>query len=148
MIGSHRYQCQDISDASFRSYMREHASDFDIRDTLLIPEDPGKVHGMVRKLIDENPDLSGIFVNDGGTSGVLGAMRELSPERQRKIRIVCRDLGPEARKGLSEGLITASICHPLDKMPKIAMDRAQGLNIANVGGKLICEGLALRFVAW
>ena len=24
-IGNHRYQCQDISDASFRSYVREHA---------------------------------------------------------------------------------------------------------------------------
>ncbi|MCP3380031.1 LacI family DNA-binding transcriptional regulator [Bradyrhizobium sp. CCGUVB4N] len=122
LIGSHRYQCQNISDASFRSYMREHAPDFDVSDTLLVHEDPGKAHEVIQKLIDENPDLMGIFVNDGATSGVLGAMRELSPERQRKIRIVCRDLGPETRKGLSEGLITASICHPFDKMPQELID--------------------------
>lgn len=43
-------------------------------------------------------------------------MRELSPERQRKIHVVSRDIGPETRKGLSEGLITASLCHPLERM--------------------------------
>jgi LacI family transcriptional regulator len=43
-------------------------------------------------------------------------MRELPPERQRTIHIVCRDVGPETRKGLSEGLITASLCHPPEKM--------------------------------
>jgi LacI family transcriptional regulator len=49
-------------------------------------------------------------------------MREVPTERQREIRIVCRDVGPETRKGLNEGLITASICHPLDKMPQELID--------------------------
>jgi LacI family transcriptional regulator, galactose operon repressor len=31
------------------------------------------------------------------------------------VRIICRDIGPETRKGLSEGLITAALCHPLDQ---------------------------------
>ena len=122
LIGNHRYQCQDISDASFRSYMREHAPDFGVSDTLLTYEEPGNAYEIVRKLMGENPDLRGIFVNGGGISGVLRAMREEPAERQREIRIVCRDVGPETRKGLSEGLITASICHPLDKMPQELID--------------------------
>ena len=122
LIGSNRYQCQDISDASFRSYMREHAPDFDVRDTLLTHEEPENAYGIVRKLIEEKQDLRGIFVNGGGISGVLRAMREQPPERQREIRIVCRDIGPETRKGLSEGLITASLCHPVDKMPQELID--------------------------
>lgn len=114
-IGSHRYQCQDISDASFRSYMREHAPDFHMSETLLTHEEPENAYGIVRKLMEDEPDLKGIFVNGGGISGVLRAVRELPAERQRDICVVCRDIGPEARKGLSEGLITAALCHPVEK---------------------------------
>ena len=52
----------------------------------------------------------------------MRALRELLPEQQRKIRIVCSDIGPETRKGLSEGLITASLCHPLERMPRELID--------------------------
>ena len=31
------------------------------------------------------------------------------------VRLVCRDIGPETRKGLAEGLITAALVHPLDQ---------------------------------
>jgi LacI family transcriptional regulator len=121
-IGSHRYQCQDVSDASFRSYMRENAPDFHVSDTLLTHEEPENAFRVVRKLIEEEPDLRGVFVNGGGISGVLRAIRELPPERRSEIRVVCRDIGPEARKGLSEGLITAALCHPVEKMSDELID--------------------------
>ena len=50
----------------------------------------------------------------GGISGVLQAIREAPEERRKGIKIICRDIGPETRKGLSEGLITAALCHPLE----------------------------------
>ncbi|MBR0828597.1 LacI family DNA-binding transcriptional regulator [Bradyrhizobium manausense] len=118
LIGSNRYQCQDISDASFRSYMREHASDFQVADTILTHEEPENAYSIFRGLIDKEPELRGLFVNGGGISGVLRAMRELPVERQRNIRIICRDIGPEARKGLTEGLITAALCHSIENMPR------------------------------
>ena len=34
-IGNHRYQCQDISDASFRSYIRENANHLTVEDSIL-----------------------------------------------------------------------------------------------------------------
>lgn len=122
LVGSNRYQCQDIADASFRSYMREHAPAFSINETQLTHEVPDNAYAIVHRLIEEEPDLRGIFVNGGGISGVLRALRELAPDRQRMIRVVCSDIGPETRKGLSEGLITASLCHPLDKMPQELID--------------------------
>lgn len=122
LVGSNRYQCQDIADASFRSYMRENAPSFQISDTLLTHEEPENAYEIVRSLILQEPEIKGIFVNGGGISGVLRAMRELPAERQSKIRIVCSDVGPETRKGLSEGLITASLSHPLDKMPAELID--------------------------
>ena len=72
--------------------------------------------------MEHETELRGLFVNGGGISGVLRAMRELPPERQRSIHVVCRDIGPETRKGLSEGLITASLCHPLEKMSQELID--------------------------
>lgn len=118
LVGSNRYQCQDIADASFRSYMRENSPELLVSDTFLTHEVPENAYLIVRRLIAEEPDIKGIFVNGGGISGVLRALRELPPEHRRQIRIVCSDVGPETRKGLSEGLIIASLCHPLDKMPR------------------------------
>ncbi|AUX79512.1 periplasmic binding fold domain-containing protein (plasmid) [Sinorhizobium fredii] len=46
---------------------------------------------------------------------VLRALREAPEEKRSKVRIVCRDIGPETRKGLTEGLITAALCHPLER---------------------------------
>lgn len=122
LIGNHRYQCQDISDASFRSYMREHATNFPISDTLLTQEEPENAYAVVRRLIKNEPDMRGIFVNGGGISGVLRAIRELPSDRQRDIRIVCRDIGPETRRGLSEGLVTAALRHPVDETPRALID--------------------------
>lgn len=122
LVGSNRYQCQDMADASFRSYMRENAPGLHVSDTLLTHEEPDNAYSIVRGLIDEERDLTGIFVNGGGISGVTKALRELEPERQRQIRVVCSDIGPETRKGLSEGLITASLSHPLERMPQELID--------------------------
>nr|WP_245500042.1 hypothetical protein [Rhizobium leguminosarum] len=37
-------------------------------------------------------------------------------KRRLSIRLVCRDICPETRKGPSEGMITAALCHPLEQM--------------------------------
>ncbi|MDB6182257.1 LacI family DNA-binding transcriptional regulator [Paracoccus fistulariae] len=111
-IGNHRYQCQDVSDASFRSYMRENAPHLTVDDSRPTHEEPAEAYRMVRDLLENGDDLRGIYMAGGGISGVLKALREAPPER-RDVRIVCRDIGPETRKGLTEGLITAALCHPL-----------------------------------
>ena len=118
LVGSNRYQCQDIADASFRSYLREHAPLIQVNETLMTHEIPENAYATVRQLANESQELNGIFVNGGGISGVLRAMRELSPEKQKNIRVVCCDIGPETRRGLTEGLIIAALCHPLDKLPR------------------------------
>lgn len=112
-IGNHRYQCQDISDASFRSYMREHAPQLQVEDSRPTHEEPQEAYRIVKELLAEVEDLRGLYVAGGGISGVLRAMREVPQQTRAQVRIVCRDIGPETRKGLSEGLITAALCHPL-----------------------------------
>ncbi|RBP83821.1 LacI family DNA-binding transcriptional regulator [Marinomonas rhizomae] len=116
LIGSHRYQCQDISDSSFRSYIREMAPDVTVLETLLTKEEPDEAYKVVKHALQEHTDLKGIFVNGGGISGVLNAIRELPTEQQKDIKIVCRDMGEEARVGLQQGLIAAGLHHPAEFM--------------------------------
>ena len=112
-IGNHRYQCQDVSEASFRSYIREYADRLTVDDARPTHESPDEAHRLVSGLLTEREDLVGIYMAGGGISGVLRALRETPSERRRTVRVVCRDIGPETRKGLAEGLITAALCHPL-----------------------------------
>ncbi|MGV6874206.1 LacI family DNA-binding transcriptional regulator [Pseudochelatococcus sp. B33] len=114
-IGNHRYQCQDISDASFRSYMREHVPHLQVDDSRPTHEQPQEAYRMVSELLSQVDDLRGIFIIGGGISGVLRAMRDAPEERRKRVKVVCRDIGPDTRQGLSEGLITAALCHPLEK---------------------------------
>jgi LacI family transcriptional regulator len=114
-VGNHRYQCQDISDASFRSYIREHAPHLTVEDSRPTHEDPGEAYRIVSGLLADMDDLVGIYVSGGGISGVLQALREAPDGPRRSIRLICRDIGPETRRGLAEGLITAALCHPLEQ---------------------------------
>lgn len=118
LVGSNRYQCQDFSDASFRSYMREYAPEFRVSDSMLTDENPEKAYTIARRLLEEEPDLQGIFVNGGGISGVLRALRERPRLDENRVRVVCRDIGPQTRQGLTEGLITAALCLPSEKAPQ------------------------------
>lgn len=113
-IGNHRYQCQDVSDASFRSYLREHAPRLTVEESRPTHEEANEAYRMVAELLKTTDDLVGILIVGGGITGVLRALREVPPERRARIKLVCRDIGPETRRGLSEGLITAALCHPLD----------------------------------
>lgn len=113
-IGHHRYQCQDVSDASFRSYLREHAPHLTVGESRSTEEDPDNAYRTVKAILSETPDLVGIYIAGGGISGVLKALCELPMDRRRNVRVICRDVGPETRKGLTEGLITAALSHPLE----------------------------------
>lgn len=121
-IGNHRYQCQDISDASFRSYIREHAPQLYVEESQPTHEEPTKAYNMLKELLMTSDDLIGILIIGGGISGLLRALREVSEERRKEIVLICRDAGPETLKGLSEGLISASLCHPLDITSQVLVD--------------------------
>ncbi|MBT9386815.1 LacI family DNA-binding transcriptional regulator [Pseudooceanicola sp. CBS1P-1] len=113
-IGNHRYQCQDVAEASFRSYIREHAPELVVEDSRPTHEEGSQAYAMLSEILRSCDDLKGILIVGGGISGIMRALREIPPERRRNIRLICRDIGPETRKGLSEGLITAALCHPLE----------------------------------
>ncbi|OBY28535.1 LacI family DNA-binding transcriptional regulator [Leisingera sp. JC1] len=121
-IGNHRYQCQDVADASLRSYIREHAPHLTVDDSRPTHEESGEAYRMVKELLETADDLAGILIVGGGISGVLQALRQAPEERRKGVRVICRDTGPETRKGLSEGLITAALCHPLGAISDLLVE--------------------------
>ncbi len=121
-IGNHRYQCQDIADAAFRSYVRENAPQLVIEESRPTHEIPEQAYWMVKNLLETKKDLVGILIVGGGISGVLRALREVPAERRDKIKVICRDIGPATLGGLGEGLVTATLCHPVDAMPDLLVD--------------------------
>lgn len=62
-----------------------------------------------------SPNTTTFAASSSWAAAFPGAARLAgSPEeRRRQIKLVCRDIGPETRKGLTEGLITAALCHPM-----------------------------------
>ncbi|KAF5888095.1 substrate-binding domain-containing protein, partial [Rhizobium sp. PEPV16] len=145
-IGNHRYQCQDVSDASFRSYVREHAPHLTIEDSRPTHEEPSEAYQMVKELLATTDDLTGILIVGGGISGVLRALREVPHERRRNIRLVCRDIGPETRIGLSEGMITAALCHPLEQTSAVLVQTMIETIMQGASGSTIQRTIAFEIV--
>lgn len=131
-IGNHRFQCQDMADAAFRSYIRENAPDLIVGESEPTHEDSNQSYRMVRELLGLHDDLKGILIVGGGISGVLRALREVPEARRKDIRVVCRDIGPETRKGLTEGLVTAALCHPLEETSQMLIQTM--IDVSKRGG--------------
>ncbi|MGB0659086.1 MAG: LacI family DNA-binding transcriptional regulator [Mangrovicoccus sp.] len=118
-IGHHRYHCQDMADAGMRSFIRENAPHLTVDETRTTHEDSEIAYRLVSELLETSDDVIGILKLGGGISGVLRALREAPAKKRQNIRLICRDIGPAIRIGLSEGIITAALCHSLTATPEL-----------------------------
>ena len=115
-VGSHRYLCQDICEASFRSYIRERSDGWQMLDTPSTREEPQIAYEITRDLLASEPDLVGLYVAGGGATGVVRALREEDPARAQRLIVVTRDLTGETRAALVDGIINAALTHPAEAM--------------------------------
>lgn len=119
-VGSHRFQCQELAEMSFRSYVREHAPDFELMEPLVTLESNELAEEGTRELLHRHPDIVGVFVAGGGSEGVLNALREdrLENPGHRPIGIA-REFTARIRQGLISRDLHATLSHPL---PQLAQD--------------------------
>jgi LacI family transcriptional regulator len=120
LMGSHRYQCQELCEMSFRSYFRENASDFVVIDDMLSLEDPQVAEEATLDLLNRHPDLIGIYVAGGGIEGVINALKE--SDKSRDIITVCNELTDQTRTALMEGVIDLVISHPRELLAQRLVD--------------------------
>lgn len=122
-VGSHRFQCQELAEMSFRSYMREHAPDFELLEPFVTLESNALAEEGMRELLQRYPDIVGVFVAGDGTAGVLSALREHREAGGSPVVGVARELMDCTRDGLLRGDLDAVLSHPLDTLGRVLVDQ-------------------------
>jgi LacI family transcriptional regulator len=114
MIGSHRIQCQELCEMSFRSFVREHAPEFEVMESLVTLESSRYAEEYMLDLLQRQPDLVGFYVDGSGVEGVLQALRSIRVKPP--LIGVGHELTAVTRAGLLEGHLHAVLSNPLPQL--------------------------------
>ena len=119
-VGSHRFQCQELAEMSFRSYVREHAPAFELLEPLVTLESNELAEEGAREILQRHPEIVGVFVAGGGVDGVLRALREhgIDPSTGPRPIGVARELTQITRDGLLSRHLDAVLSHPLPQLAR------------------------------
>lgn len=112
LVGNHRYRNQELNESGFRSYFREHRSDFVLLEPLSTYESSAIAQELTENLLVEHPNLCGLFISGGGITGALAALRD-TPHREDFVS-VGYELFDTTRAALIDGTLTMALSHPLD----------------------------------
>ena len=116
LVGSHRYLHQELSEISFRTYMREHAPDFQLLEPIINLDDEAIAYDAVTAMIKANSDLVGIYVAGGGQEGLIRALKERSSPH--RLVAVCNELTAATRQALIDEVVEMTLCTPIDPLSK------------------------------
>jgi LacI family transcriptional regulator len=113
-VGGHRWHGHEQREMGFRAFLREHAPQIEVLETLVNLETRQLTYEATLALLARRSDLVGIYVSGGGMEGAIAALREA--RGQRDIALVVSALTPDSRAGLVEGIVTMVIDTPLEKL--------------------------------
>jgi LacI family transcriptional regulator len=119
LVGNYRYRCQEMNEIGFRSYFREMAPEFNILEPLATFETNAVAEEMTENLINDHPDLIGLFIAGGGISGAMNALRTRGMAG--KIMGLGLDLTDNTRAGLLDGTLTMVLGHPIERLAQEAI---------------------------
>jgi LacI family transcriptional regulator len=114
LVGNHRYRCQEMNESGFRSYFREHASDFQLLEPISTFEDRAIAREVTEALLQREPDLVGLYISGGGITGAMEAVANAG--KAGKIVTVGYELMDPTRSGLMDGILTLVIAHPIARL--------------------------------
>lgn len=121
MVGTQRFQCQELCEMSLRSFLAEQSADWELLATRLTLEDEEFAYAGTLDLLTSEPGLVGLYVAGGGIEGVLGALRMLKSQNVALPTVVCHDLTPITAAALREGLVQAVLSHPVTALAQAAV---------------------------
>jgi len=111
LVGSHRYLNQELSEISFRSYMRENASEFQPLEPIINLDDERIAYEAVCEMVASYPDLVAVYVSGGGQDGLIRALREIK-SGPRPVA-VCNELTTTTRAALIDGVVDLVLATPI-----------------------------------
>lgn len=135
LMGNPRYRCQEMNEAGFRSYLREHDCTLRLLEPRLTYESAAVAQELTEALLAEHPDLAGLYMAGGGISGVLEALRAAGPPPG--LVSLGYELMDNTRAALADGTLTLVISCPLSILAREAVDAVlQGLRDPGGGRNL------------
>jgi LacI family transcriptional regulator len=120
LVGSHGYLNQELSEISFRTYMREHAPEFQLLEPIINLDDEGIAYEAVRDMVDANADLVAVYVSGGGQEGLIRALREFCSPKQ--LVAVCNESTPATRAALHDGVIDLTLGTPFAALSRLVVE--------------------------
>lgn len=114
MLGTHRYLGQEMSEVSFRSYLREYAPMFTVMESIIDLDDSKLAYEATVDMITSNPDLVGIFNAGGGVEGLIRAIRD--EEVGDDLIVVCNEITPTTRDALLDHTIDMVTATPVERL--------------------------------
>lgn len=119
LVGNHRYRCQELNESGFRSYCREHGSEFTLLEPLQTFEDKSIARDVTEQLLVREPDLVGLYVSGGGMVGVLDALKAAG--RSRSVVTVGHEITKHTRNGLIDEDLALVMAHPISRLASDAI---------------------------
>ncbi|MEB7538154.1 LacI family DNA-binding transcriptional regulator [Pantoea anthophila] len=113
LIGDHRFTCQESSEISFRSSLRESGISQRVLEPLKTHETAEGGYQATRALLESHDDLVMIYAPCGGIEGVVQALRESG---RTQIDLVCHGPLPGDELALIDGTITLMLRHRIEAM--------------------------------
>lgn len=113
-VGGYRWHGHELRETGVRSYLREHAPQFQVLDTLVNLETRQLTYEATLDLLGRHPDLRGIYCAGGGMEGAIAALREARAPGQ--VALVVNELTPESRAALISRHVTMVIGTPLARL--------------------------------
>lgn len=113
LVGNPRFRNQELNETGFRSYIREHNPEFKILEPITTYEVASIAQEVTLSLIDQHPNLKGIFIAGGGITGALDAIRKSN--QQGKLISIGFELLDVTKRGLLDNALTLSLALPMDE---------------------------------
>jgi LacI family transcriptional regulator len=110
-IGGTRFHGHELRETGFRSSLREYAPHLTMLDPLVNMENQEFTYEATAQMLDEHPELAGIYCAGGGMEGAIAALRE-RPDR-RGVVLVVNELTDETRLALQHRVAAIVMSTPL-----------------------------------
>jgi LacI family transcriptional regulator len=111
LVGSHRYLNHETSEISFRTFMREHAPQFQLLEPIVNLDDERLAYEAVSDVLHRYTDLVAVYACGGGQEGMIQAIREA--KRNRRPIAVCNELIQSTKQALTDGVIDLALGTPI-----------------------------------
>lgn len=127
LVGSERYNCQQIHEASFRSFVRSECPDLKLTGTRTTNESDDVAKAVTLSLLREVPDLSVLFAAGGGIDGICAGLEEAG---RRDVVVIGCEMTDNTRSLMSLGMITVILAHPIQEIARQSVDAMMKLTCA------------------